>query len=324
MRGYFPSEDFGGVIGSGGGGSDGQFDDEDGAGGFVVFSADGAAAGVDQFLADGEAEAGAAFVDGVCVEGVGGGLGGEEGFENAGEDVVGDSRAGVGEAYFDAGFAAGAVALQPGGDRQAFTATDDAAQTIGGENVIDFSTEHGGTGVDDEVHEHLLKLAAVHGDGEVGGNIEGEGDAVFGEIARQAGEGFLNCLMDVDGSGIIGAGETEEAFGDIGEPFGAGEGLGEGLGAKGVIGLVAEGVLGVADHGGEDVVEFVGDHCGDHTEGGEFLLLLKRHLELVNTLLQGGNSRFDHLGIEQLAGCLRHRISRGSGCRKQKASRRGG
>ena len=67
----------------------GEFDDEFGAGGGVLFGADGALVFLDDFGGDGEAEAGAAL------------LGGEVGQEEALAHLVGEAGAGVGDGELD-------------------------------------------------------------------------------------------------------------------------------------------------------------------------------------------------------------------------------
>src|SRR3954451_22214530 len=103
----------------------------DGAGDF-----DAALVVFDDFLADGEAEAGAL---GFAL--LGGALGGEEGLEDLGEELFGDAGAGVD--HLEAGFL-GLAAERGGLDREGAALA-----------------EHGVAGVDQEVEEHLLELYGV-------------------------------------------------------------------------------------------------------------------------------------------------------------------
>ena len=72
-------------------------------------------------------------------------------------------------------------------------------------------------GVDHQVHKDLLEVAGVHGNGEGIGHAEREGDAVLGEIAGQAAQGFADRGQHIGGGGILAAGKSQEALGNVGE-----------------------------------------------------------------------------------------------------------
>ena len=238
----------GALGGGGGGGAGGEAEGEGGALAETAFGAEAAVVGFDDVSADGEAEAGAAEA-----RGIGAGLGGEEGFEDAPEVGGGDADAVVGDADF--GEAAGGVL----GDAD----LDDAASGGG----------HGLSGVDDEVHQDLLDLGGV--DAGVGAALgaEVELDAVVGEVFVDEHEDFFDEADNVGGLEVVGpagAGEAEDAAGDGGGALGGFEDLFEGFAAVFGVG-VAEAELGVVEDGGEGVVELVADAAGEDAETADAL-----------------------------------------------------
>ena len=151
-------------FGSSGGGA--EFDDEFGAGGDVLFGADGALVLLDDLGGDGEAEAGAAL------------LGGEVGEEEALAELVGEAGAGVGDAEFDH-----RGGKQAGGDVE-----------LAVERVL-----HGFGGVVDEVGERAAESFGVGGDErEIGREVAT--NANVAEAAGEESERVFNDGVDVGGT----------------------------------------------------------------------------------------------------------------------------
>jgi hypothetical protein len=278
---------FDGGLGGGGaacgrGFGGGEEDGEGGAFADFAFDLDVAVVVFDDFLADGEAEA--------CAVGfvaAGGAFGGEEGLEDFWHQFFGDAGAVVDDLDFDLVFALGGF----DGERAAFS-------------------EHGLAGVDEKIEEDLLYLDAVGEDIEIGLHLEAQGDAVFLRIAGEDRQGFVDDVLDGDGGeGGLAAGEIEHGGADFPGLLRAGESLGEGFANQRHVGLVAlgtgEGELGIADDGGEKIVEFVGDDGGDGADGrhalgfGELVMelieLFLRFVQLAQDGLLGSGDRVAHV-----------------------------
>ncbi len=136
-------------------------------------------------------------------------------------------------------------------------------------------------GVGAEVHQDLMNFRGVGGDG---GDLGGQGDAQLGgggdRGAQQAGD-----LLDDRGergdavAAGIGPAEGEEAADEV---AGAEAGLVDAVDELdgGLVGGEIEArELHVAEDGGEDVVEIVGDPAGEGADGLEFLRLAQLFLE---------------------------------------------
>ena len=240
--------------------------EKDGEGGSLAdfaFDLDSAVVVFDDFLADGEAQAGA-----VGFVGAGGAFGGEEGLEDFGHELFGDAGAAVDDLDFDLVF---------------------DQRRLDGEGAA--FAEHGLAGVDEEIEEDLLDLYAVGVDVEIGLNLDAEGDAVFLRVAGQNDEGLFDDPLDGDGvKRGLPAREAEHGGANFPGLLGADESLGEGFADEGHIGLVAlgalKGELGIADDGGEEVVELVGDDGGDGADGRQSLRLHELMVELIELFLR--------------------------------------
>lgn len=203
----------------------------------------------DDAFGDGEAEAGAVGIE----------AGGDEDFEDFGQDVLGDSGTiilhGDGE---------GGAAVEGGG-----TGGDmDAASGVSGAARVD-----GMEGVTEEVDEDLDELAGVAEDaGGVGDGVE-EGDGGGAFVYGDELPGLLDEVAEGDGGEFAAAdtGEVEQAGGDIAESSGdALHALKAGLG-----GGIGEGFLEFLEgtmEDGEGGVHFVGNAGAEEAEGDEAIL----------------------------------------------------
>ena len=230
-----------------------------------------AAALLDEAVDLGEAEAGA-FAEG---------LGGEEGFEDAGDDVGGHAGAVVPDGNSDvvAGGTSGSWARSVS-SRVALAVSMTTRQGGVGRCVGGRAPgQDGVAGVDGEVQEGVFELVGV---GVGGPEAAGEDGFDVDEVAEGAAEevcGAGDELVEVDGSGEEGlaAGEGEEAGGEGGGAGGAVEGVvEEALGAV-IDGAAAEEVE-AADDDGEEVVEVVGDASGELADGFHLLGLAELFL----------------------------------------------
>ena len=209
--------------------------------------------------------------------------------EKKGSKILGRMSAGMPGARVaddDAGVGVG------GGSRE--------SKTLGAAGLV-LRRKHRGAGVDDQVHEHLLKLPGIHGNHKHVRNVDRERDPILGQIAGETGESFGDGEFDVGGGRFVippTAGETQEALGNIGETLSARERLREGLGAKRFVGFVRESDRGVRDHGGKDIVEFVRQDGGHHAQGRQFVLVGEVLLKLVDPLLKERQRLVDRRSVE--------------------------
>ncbi len=245
--------------------ADGQDDGEGGAFAQLGFDFDAAFVVFDDFLADGQAQAGAfgfAFS--------GGAFGGEEGLEDSGDELVGDAGAAVD--HLNQNFGVGGIAEAFDGERAA-------------------AAEHGLAGVDQEIEEDLLELNGIAENLEIGLDLDAEGDAIFSGVAGHDQEGFIDEFLDGDfAEDGLAAGQAEHGLADFSGLVSALEGFAEGLSDQvhvGIFGLGRlEGELRVADDGGEEVVELVSDDGGDGADGGEALGFVQLGAERFQLRLQ--------------------------------------
>src|SRR5437899_3424853 len=108
---------------------------------------------LDNLLADRQAQAGAfgfSFARGA--------FGGEEGLENAGQELVGDSRAVVDD--LDENFRVSRIAEALDGERAA-------------------AAQHGLAGVNQQIEQYLLELHGVPKNGETGLDLDAQSDAIL-------------------------------------------------------------------------------------------------------------------------------------------------
>jgi hypothetical protein len=203
----------------------------------------------DDAFGDGEAEAGAVGIE----------AGGDEDFEDFGQDVLGDSGTiilhGDGE---------GGAAVEGGG-----TGGDvNAASGVAGAAGVD-----GMEGVTEEVDEDLDELAGVTEDAGGGGDGVEEGDGRGAFVDGDELPGLLDEVVEGDGGEFAAAdaGEVEQAGGDVAEAFGDAfhaeeAGLGGGIG-DGFLEFF-EGAV----EDGERGIHFVGDAGAEEAEGDEAVL----------------------------------------------------
>ncbi len=241
----------------------GEVDLEDGAA--VEFTGDGDPAAVlfNDAVDGGEAESGA-FADFFR---------GEEGFEDMGESIWGDTAAGIGDFEEHVGAGVG-VGLGGGGifvDGGALGADEELA-----------AFGHGVAAIDGEVEDNLFEHDGVDLDvGEVGGEGEVDGDTFADGALHHIGHVFDELVgVEHDWLEELFSAEGEELSGEVGGAFGSEGDLLEGGGFLGVGGVEGAEDFCVALDDGEEVIEVVGDAAGELADGFHFLGLAELIFEL--------------------------------------------
>lgn len=190
-----------------------------------------------------------------------GAFGGEEGFEDAGEDIGRDAASVVLEREEDVR-AGRKLRERRRREREKASLDEDVA-----------TGRHGVTGIGSEVQKDLFDLVGVEEEErEVRREIEGEEDGLAEEGLEETFD-TAEDLVDVDffesrGTGT--ASEGEELFGEFGTAFGGFLDQVEGLGGIGGEGGEEIGFCAGDDHR-KEVVEVVGDASGEAAEGFHFL-----------------------------------------------------
>ena len=127
-------------------------------------------------------------------------------------------------------------------------------------------------GVGDEVGEDLAQLGGESLDGDLGGEIGGDGDAEDLEAALHEQQQVVEHLLEVDADGRLGfAIEAEHGAADLGDAGQLGMGHLEELFGLFLLGFMLQEVEEVGN-GVEGVVDLVGDGGGEASGDGELLV----------------------------------------------------
>lgn len=245
----------------------------------LAFHADGAAALLDDAVDGGEAQAGAAP----------GALGGEEGLEDARLGFPIHAAAGIGDAelHVPAGEELGAIDAVAA--RQLLLLGGDGKRAAGG---------HGIARVHAEVQDHLLQLAFIRAHpGIGGGGIELDAD-VFADDALEELFQIEDERIEIENDGLeeLLAAEGEELAGEAGGLL-AGLADEPNLLARALALYLQLQHFGIADDGGEEIVEIVGHAAGQPPDGLQLLRVAEQVLGMLQLVLglAGVDDRFGQL-----------------------------
>ena len=151
-------------------------------------------------------------------------------------------------------------------------------------------------GVDDQVEQDLLDLAADHG--HLGPVVVFllDVDLVLAQVLVGQDQHFLDQLDQVGqlAQHAVVAGEAEHAVDDGGGPLAALEDLLQGLEPARLVAVGPQAELGVVDEGGQDVVELVRDTGGERADAAEALGPQELFAQVFGLLLGSDDVLADH------------------------------